>query len=119
MAERKDLRATSDDIPLLTSDEVREKHKAHLFPACANYYEKPVVLYEGKGTRLFDLDGNAYLDFFGGILTVSLGHANEEVNTAVIAQMSRLGHVSTLYPTVPIVRLAEKLADITPGKLDK
>lgn len=119
MSQRKDLRATSDDISILTSDEVREKHKAHMFPSCTNYYEKPVVLYEGRGARLYDLDGNAYLDFFGGILTVSIGHANEEVNQAVIAQMSRLGHVSTLYPTVPIVQLAEKLAQITPGKLEK
>ncbi len=102
-----------------TSDEIRDKHKAHLFPAGANFYEKPVVLAEGKGTHLKDLDGNEYLDFFGGILTVSLGHSNAEVNEAVIAQLGRLTHVSTLYPTVPIVELAEKLAKITPGNLEK
>ncbi len=105
--------------PVPTSDEIREKHKKHLFPAVANFYEKPVVLTDGKGTRLTDLDGNEYLDFFGGILTVSLGHSNAEVNDAVIAQLGRLTHVSTLYPTVPIVELAEKLAKITPGALEK
>ncbi|MGH7742157.1 MAG: aminotransferase class III-fold pyridoxal phosphate-dependent enzyme, partial [Candidatus Eiseniibacteriota bacterium] len=107
----------AQDTP--TSAEVRAKHKEFLFPACTNYYEEPVVLAEGKGLRVRDLDGREYLDFFGGILTVSVGHANDDVNTAVKAQIDRLGHVSTLYPTVPIVELAEKLAEITPGQLKK
>ncbi|MGE0791923.1 MAG: aspartate aminotransferase family protein [Sandaracinaceae bacterium] len=102
-----------------TSDDVRKAHKEFLFPAVANFYEEPVVLVEGRGTKLTDLDGRTYLDFFGGILTVSLGHSNNEINAAVIAQIQRLTHVSTLYPTVPIVQLAEKLAEVTPGKLKK
>ena len=103
----------------MDSQDVREKHGKYLFPAVKNYYEEPLVAVEGKGTRLKDLDGKTYLDFFGGILTVSLGHANEEVNQAVIKQMGRLSHVSTLYPTVPMVELAEKLANLAPGTLDK
>ena len=103
----------------MNSNDVRNGHKKHLFPAVANFYQEPVVLHEGNGLRIRDLDGNEYLDFFGGILTVSIGHANEEVNQAVIAQLGRLSHVSTLYPTVPIVELAEKLARVTPGSLDK
>ena len=103
----------------LTSADVRAKHREYLFPAVANYYREPLVLAEGKGLRLKDLDGREYLDFFGGILTVSVGHANDHVNAAVKAQLDRLGHVSTLYPTVPIVQLAEKLSSITPGQLRK
>ena len=99
--------------------DIRAAHKAHLFPACTNYYAEPIVLAEGKGMRVKDVDGRQYLDFFGGILTVSVGHCNDDVNNAVKAQIDRLGHVSTLYPTLPIVELAEKLARITPGKLDK
>ncbi len=102
-----------------SSAEVRRKHKEFLFPSVTNYYEEPIVLTEGKGMRVKDLDGKSYLDFFGGILTVSVGHANDRVNAAVKAQLDRLGHVSTLYPTLPIVELAEKLASITPGKLKK
>ncbi len=105
--------------PAKSAAEVRALHKKHLFPACTNYYAESVVLAEGKGMRVTDLDGKSYLDFFGGILTVSVGHCNDEVNTAVKAQIDRLGHVSTLYPTLPIVELAEKLAKITPGKLEK
>jgi 4-aminobutyrate aminotransferase-like enzyme len=103
-----------------TSAEVRAKHKEFLFPSVANYYgEQSVVLESGKGLRVKDLDGTTYLDFFGGILTLSLGHAHEGVNAAVRAQMERLGHVSTLYPTLPIVDLAEKLSKLAPGKLRK
>ena len=103
----------------MDSKTVRQKHKDHLFACTANFYQEPVVLASGKGCYLTDLDGNKYLDFFGGILTVSVGHANETVNNAVKAQMDRLGHVSTLYPTVPIVELAEKLTSVAPGNLDK
>ena len=100
-----------------TSREVREKHREFLLPATILYYQEPLVLTEGKGLRIQDADGNEYLDFFGGILTVSIGHADDRVNAAVIAQISRLSHVSSLYPTLPVVELAKRLARITPGRL--
>ncbi len=103
----------------MDSKSIRARHKQYLLPAVANYYEEPLVAHEGKGSRLTDLDGKSYLDFFGGILTVSLGHANERVNAAVSAQLQRLSHVSTLYPTVPMVELAEKLVSVAPGQLGK
>jgi 4-aminobutyrate aminotransferase-like enzyme len=104
----------------MTSADVRAKHKEFLFPSVANYYgEQSVVLDSGKGARVKDVDGASYLDFFGGILTVSVGHAHEGVNAAVKAQIDRLGHVSTLYPTLPIVELAEKLINLAPGKIKK
>jgi alanine-glyoxylate transaminase/(R)-3-amino-2-methylpropionate-pyruvate transaminase len=102
-----------------TSQELRDKHKEFLFPSVGTYYEEPVCLDEGRGARLRDLDGREYLDFFGGILTVSLGQAHPKVNAALHAQIDRLGHVSTLYPTVGIVELAEKLIRLAPGKLGK
>jgi alanine-glyoxylate transaminase / (R)-3-amino-2-methylpropionate-pyruvate transaminase len=103
----------------MNSEEVRRKHREYLFPAVTNFYQEPAVMVEGKGCYLTDLDGKTYLDFFGGVLTISVGHSNEEVNSAVIAQVNRLTHVSTLYPTLPIVELAEKLAEITPRTLQK
>ncbi len=101
------------------SAEVRDKHAKYLFPSVANYYQEPVVLESGNGMRVKDVDGVEYLDFFGGILTVSVGHCEPRVTGALKAQIDRLGHVSTLYPTVPIVQLAERLARITPGPLEK
>jgi 4-aminobutyrate aminotransferase-like enzyme len=100
-----------------TTKSVRDKHKEFIFPAMIQYYAEPIVFTEGKGLRIRDADGNEYLDFFGGILTVSVGHANDKVNAAIKAQVDRFSHVSTLYPTVPMVELAERLARLTPGNL--
>ena len=100
-----------------TSAQVRAKHKEFLFPSVGTFYEESLCLDSGKGARLKDLDGREYLDFFGGILTVSLGQAHPRVNAALHAQIDRLGHVSTLYPTVGIVELAEKLIKLAPGKI--
>ena len=99
------------------SRETRDKHREYILPATILYYQEPLVLTDGKGLRIRDADGNEYLDFFGGILTVSIGYADERVNAAVVAQISRLSHVSTLYPTLPVVELAERLARLTPGRL--
>jgi len=101
------------------SNTVRNKHKQYIFDAVKNYYKEPVVVSKASGFRVKDVEGNSYLDFFGGILTVSVGHANEEVNAAVTAQVNRLSHISSLYPTVPVVNLAERLVKMTPDKLEK
>jgi 4-aminobutyrate aminotransferase-like enzyme len=101
------------------STEVRQKHREFLLPAVANYYADPVVLESGDGLYVRDADGNRYLDFFGGILTISVGHCDPRVTAPLKAQIDRLGHVSSLYPTIPAVELAERLARITPGKLKK
>ena len=109
---------TGDEVRTRAA-EVRAKHKEFLFPATANYYQESLVPAEAKGLRVRDLDGREYLDFFGGILTVSVGHGNETVNAAIRLQLERLGHISSLYPTIPVVELAETLARITPGELRK
>ena len=100
----------------LSNADVTAKHKQFLFASTATYYDQPVALESGKGCYVRDFDGNKYLDFFGGILTISVGHANDKVNAAVRAQAERLGHVSTVYPTLPVVELAEKLVKLSPGQ---
>src|SRR3954468_23278045 len=102
-----------------TSEELRKRQQEVLVPSVGTFYDEPVCLDEGKGSRVTDLDGRQYLDFFGGILTVSVGQAHPTVNAAIRAQIDRLGHVSTLYPTVGIVELAEKLLGLAPGKIGK
>src|SRR3989449_5455244 len=74
-----------------------------------NYRTQPVALVRGEGTQVWDADGKHYLDFIGGIATVSVGHANAQVREAVLEQTKRLWHASNLYFTEPQVRLAEKL----------
>jgi 4-aminobutyrate aminotransferase-like enzyme len=99
--------------------DARRKHAQYLLPAVANYYGESVVLDSGSGRHVSDVDGKRYLDFFGGILTISVGHCEPRVTGSITAQIERLGHVSTLYPTLPIVDLAERIARISPGPLEK
>ncbi len=94
-------------------------HKEYLFPCVATYYKKPLTMVRGKGMHLTDAEGNEYLDFFGGILTVSVGHCNEAVNQAILEQNQILQHASTLYINEPQAKLAERLAKLTPGPLSK
>lgn len=103
----------------LSSEEIRKNHAEYLFPCTANYYKEPLVIDKAKGAYVTDPEGNSYLDFFGGILTVSIGHCNSKVNAKIKEQVDKLQHVSTLYPTENIGLLAKKLAEITPGELKK
>ncbi len=105
--------------PQTAQSETIRKHKEFLFPAVATYYQEPVALVRGEGQYVWDDAGNRYLDCFGGVLTVSVGHANPQVNAAIIEQVKTLSHTSTLYANKPQSDLAEKLAQITPGRLKK
>ena len=97
--------------------EILAKHKEYLFSCVANYYEEPLVVDRAKDSLVYDVDGREYLDFFGGIVTISVGHCNDRVVAAIEEQVRKVQHTSALYPTEPHVRLAEKLAAITPGAL--
>src|SRR5690606_16854317 len=106
-------RQHAQDDPM-TPQEIRDLHAKYLFPCTVNYYQESLPLVRGKGTSLWDADGREYLDFFGGILTVSLGHCDDEVNGKIKEQVDTLQHTSTLYPTPPIVLLAKRMAEIAP-----
>jgi 4-aminobutyrate aminotransferase-like enzyme len=103
----------------MDKNEIIDKQKKYLFSCVATYYDEPLVVDHAKGNFVYDAEGREFLDFFGGILTVSVGHCNEKVTGAIKKQTGKLQHVSTLYATEPQVRLAEKLAQITPGRLEK
>src|SRR5262245_60368131 len=103
--------------PTKQLSETIRKHKEFLFPAVATYCQERVASVRGEGCHVWDDQGNKYLDCFGGVLTVSLGHAHPKVNEAVINQVNTISHTSTLYCNQPQSDLAEKLAQITPGKL--
>ncbi|MEX2111921.1 MAG: aspartate aminotransferase family protein [Pirellulales bacterium] len=100
------------------SDSVK-KQREYLFPAVATYYDEPLTLVRGEAMHVWDDAGNRYLDAWGGVLTVSVGHANPRVVAAIVDQVNRLSHVSTLYVTEPQSNLAERMAQIAPGKLQK
>ena len=98
---------------------INQKQKEYIFPCVSTYYSTPLAIKKGEGLYVYDWEGNKYLDFFGGILTVSIGHCQPEIVREVEDQIHTLQHTSTLYPTLPMVMLAEKLAQITPGRLKK
>lgn len=96
------------------------RQKTYLLPVQSRmlyYGDDPLVVDHAKDDWLWDSRGRRYLDFFGGILTVSVGHCNEEVVEATAAQMRKAGHTSALYLNEITVRVAEKIAQITPGRL--
>jgi len=103
----------------MDANQVREKHKRFLFPSVINYYKEPLVVESASGVHMNGADGRSYLDFFGGILTVSLAHCHPEITERVATQLRTLQHTSTLYPNGPIVELAEAMARIAPGKLSQ
>ncbi len=104
----------------MTKEEILLADREFLFPAVFHYYAEPLVISHAKDQWMWDIDGRQYLDFFGGILTVSVGHCNDFVNARVHAQLDKLQHTSTVYVTEPLARLAKKLASISPeGKLTR
>ena len=102
-----------------TQSETVRKHKEFLFPAVAMYYQEPLALVRGEGFHVWDDQDNKYLDCFGGVLTVCVGHNNPKVTEAIINQVKSIQHTSTLYANKPQSDLAEKLYQITPGNLKK
>jgi 4-aminobutyrate aminotransferase-like enzyme len=103
----------------MDKNEIIEKQNKYLFSCVATYYDEPLVVDHAKDQYVYDADGKEFLDFFGGILTVSVGHCNDKVTKAIDEQTHKVQHLSTLYVNEPQVRLAEKLAQITPGRLEK
>ncbi len=81
----------------------------------ATYARNPVEFVRGEGTRLWDDEGNEYLDFLTGISVAQLGHCHPRVVEAVREQAGRLMHVGNLFYTEPGMRLAKRLADVSLG----
>ncbi len=103
----------------MTKDQILKKHKQYLFPSISTYYAEPLVTDHASMQYLWDSDGNKYLDFFGGIVTISVGHANPRVTSKIKQQVDKLQHASTLFPNEAVVALAEKVAQITPGTISQ
>lgn len=104
----------------MTKDEIILASQQYLFPSVFHYFKEPLVVTRAKDQYVWDIDGNQYLDFFGGIVTVGVGHCNETVTRKAHEQMDKLQHVSTVFANEPQVALAQRIAGITPGgKLTK
>jgi acetylornithine/N-succinyldiaminopimelate aminotransferase len=92
--------------------ELQELEREALMPT---YARNPVEFVRGQGTRLWDDEGNEYLDFLTGISVAQLGHCHPSVVEAVREQAGRLMHVGNLFYTEPGMRLAKRLSELSLG----
>jgi len=88
------------------SEALRKRFEAAMMP---NYGTPPLALARGEGCRVWDADGNRYLDLIAGIAVSALGHAHPAIIEAVTSQVGKIAHTSNLFVHEPGVRLAEKL----------
>jgi 4-aminobutyrate aminotransferase-like enzyme len=103
----------------LSREELKKKRDEFIIPGVKHLFSEPPNFVKGKGQFLYDEKGKEYLDMFAGIVTVSVGHCHPKVTKRTVEQLETLQHTSTVFMTQPMVELAEKLAEITPGKLSK
>jgi len=83
--------------------------------AIPTYVRNPVEFVRGAGVRLWDVDGNEYLDFLAGISVLNVGHCHPRIVAAVQDQVAKLTHVTNLYYTEPAMRLSGRLAQSSLG----
>lgn len=103
----------------VTAGELLELKGEYLIPCVYHFYKEPPVIVEGRGVWLIDEKGKGYIDCYSGVTVMSAGHNHPKITAAVIDQMRRLQHTTTIYLTEPMYRLAERLAGIAPGGLKR
>lgn len=86
-------------------------------PSVLTFYKKPVMVHEGRMQWLFDIEGKRYLDLFGGIVTVSVGHCHPHVNEAAHKQLDKLWHTTSIYMYPTVHEYTERLVEKLPGNL--
>ena len=89
------------------------RYRAVLPSFVAPLHAEPISIDRGEGSYVWDLEGNRYLDWFGGVLTTMIGHCVPEVVTAVQEQAAKVMHTSTLYLSEPMIAFAEEIAAVS------
>ncbi|MCQ6254205.1 aspartate aminotransferase family protein [Methanocaldococcus sp.] len=77
------------------------------------YRRLPVVLVEGRGMEVYDIEGRKYYDFLAGIGVNNVGHCHPKVVEAIKKQAETLIHTSNIYYTIPQIKLAKKLVELS------
>jgi len=98
---------------------ILEKKKKYIMPCLAHFYKEPKQFVRGSMQYLYDHTGKEYLDCFAGISVINCGHCNPEITSKICTQVQSLQHVCNVYLTENFVNLAEQLAEVTPGNLQK
>ena len=98
---------------MTTNAELHQRYQAVLPSYVKPLYTDPISIERGQGSYVWDVEGNRYLDFFGGVLTTMVGHNNPVVTAAIQEQATKVLHTSTLYLCEPMIELAEEIAAIS------
>jgi len=93
-----------------TNAALAERYRAVLPSFVKPLYAEPISIDRGEGGYVWDVEGNRYLDFFGGVLTTMIGHSHPAVVAAVQEQAAKVMHTSTLYLSEPMIEFAEEVA---------
>jgi 4-aminobutyrate aminotransferase len=104
------------NLPGPKAREMIERDHKVISPSYPRGY--PFVMDHGKGTEVWDVDGNRFLDFMGGIAVVSTGHAHPKVVKAIQEQAEKFIHISSDFYHENWVKLGEKINEIAPFEED-
>ncbi|MGN0094322.1 MAG: acetylornithine transaminase [Methanobrevibacter sp.] len=94
----------------MNSQEVMDSYDKHVLHT---YGRQPIVVDHGHGVKVYDLDGNEYLDFFAGIAVNNVGQTNDKVVEAIKEQAEKVIHCSNIYYNEPCAKLANTLAEVS------
>ncbi|MFH1952653.1 MAG: aminotransferase class III-fold pyridoxal phosphate-dependent enzyme [Pseudomonadota bacterium] len=98
-------------------EKVLDMRKRYLMPSLVTYYQEPIMIVEGSMQYVYDEKGRRYLDAFGGIVTISVGHCHPYVTQKALEQMQMLQHTTTIYLHPNIAEYGKMLAGKMPGDL--
>lgn len=99
-------------------EKVKVLQKFHVAPCHKPIYQEPLLIHKGRMQYLYDSNGKEYLDCFGGIVTVSVGHCHPYVIEAVEKQLKKLWHTTVIYMNPSLSEYSRKLSSKLPGDLN-
>lgn len=105
--------SASDRQPAATTVDLGARYEAITPGWIKPLYAEPISIERGEGSYVWDVEGQRYLDFFGGVLTTMIGHNQPEVTAAIQDQASKVLHTSTLYLSEPMLAFAEEIAAVS------
>ena len=110
--------------PTYHSDSLRTSAAKHLWMHNRDWstmpnQNNPIIVVDGNGVKVTDSDGISWIDVNGGYNSVNVGYGRTEISQAADAQMSQLAYFPQGTTTIPTIQLAEKIAEITPGSLNR
>lgn len=102
----------------LNYEKIQKVKSEKVVPCIPQYYKKPLLLNEGKMQWVFDYEGHRYLDMFGGIVTISVGHCHPKINEELREQAETLWHTTNIYLHTKLYEYVEELTSTLPSNLN-